>query len=1004
MYKKIKSLILCFMVMVLAWGFVNMNSVQVEAQTLGENLISNPNFSSTNVNSWGVSKGNASLNCVTGDEVIFGDVKTYGAITNRTAHYQCFAQDVTAVVENGKEYQFSFYAMLSDDYNNAPAEQRVVAFSPYVTINGQTSYLGDYSGEISGTGSQTLTPGEWTYFEGTFTIDYNGSLDQVVIRLTEQGSNYGQGECVLGDYYVTGVTLKEMKEEPLAIEDVEPLWEAITDDTEEGFIVGTAISESELTEEGVVLLVNKHFNAITPGNALKPDAIFNYSNYYCPGTKTITFNGEQMVVPVTDFSRAEQILDKILEWNAQNPQKAIKVRGHVLVWHAQTPEWFFHKNYNASQDYVSKEEMDKRLEWYIMTVLQHFTGDDSPYKDLFYGWDVVNEAVSDSTGTYRTDTENASESLSQATHGSNSSWWHVYESEEYIINAFRYANKYAPASLELYYNDYSTCYSPKMSGISTLLKAIKEEEGTIAENGTRIDGMGMQAHYSMNTPGAAAFESAIREFAAIVGSVQITEMDIKASSSYDGSDDSKLTEYINQGYRYKEFYDVILKLRSEGLSIDGLTVWGVVDKNSWLQSSANVGGGTTGTQVQCPLLFDDDYMVKPAYWAFVDSSKIATYTLPSTRPTITPDDSQEALVSAFVERMYTVALGREAEAEGLADWTQLLLDHEVDGAGIAQGFILSDEFEGKNYSDEAYIKILYGTFFDREPAEEECAGWLQLIEEGRSREYVLAGFVNSDEFDALCERYGIVRGSMSEDGVAVKPGIRRFVEHLYTAALGREGEEAGVESWTNQLIQGTCSPEYLAKYFFFSEEYLAKNTRNAEYVEALYLTFLDREADEEGKEGWVRALNNGMSREEVLERFAQSDEFTALKENYFGESGQNTVSGERRFVEHLYIIILQRIGDQAGIEGWTEQIETGACTPEFVAKNFFLSNEYISKNVSDEKYIDDLYHAYLDRDADEEGKVGWINALNSGMSREEILDSFSQSEEFQKIKARYGLE
>ncbi len=134
--------------------------------------------------------------------------------------------------------------------------------------------------------------------------------------------------------------------------------------------------------------------------------------------------------------------------------------------------------------------MDKRQEWYIREVLTHFVGDDSPYKDLFYGWDVVNEAVSDGSGSYRTDAENPNEDLSNDTHGNNSSWWHVYQSEDYIINAFKYANKYAPEQLELYYNDYNECMAKKRVGIVALLKAVKEQEGKPGE-GTRITAMGM---------------------------------------------------------------------------------------------------------------------------------------------------------------------------------------------------------------------------------------------------------------------------------------------------------------------------------------------------------------------------------------------------------------------------------------------------------------------------------------------------------------------------------
>lgn len=604
MWKKIKKQLYFSLALILMLTSVQWGGFQAQAAKLGDNLIANPNFASSDLSAWWHGSGGATISRATTDEAIFDDVKTYGVISNRSKSYQCFAQDVTNVVSIGKEYKFSFYAMLSEDYEGAPADQREVAFAPYVTVNGQTSYLGSYSSQITGTSAQTLTPGEWTYFEGNFYLNFSGNLQEVVIRLLEQGNNYGAGSCVLGDYYVTGVSLREIDPVEPGIENVKNLKDAITEVTDENFYVGTAVTEADMDDEYISQLVTKHFNAVTLGNALKPDAIFRYSNSTCPGTKTIEFNGEQMVVPVVNFTAAENLLKPIVEWNAAHPDDLIKMRGHVLVWHSQTPEWFFHEDYNASKDYVSKEEMDKRLEWYIKTVLEHFTAEDSPYKDLFYGWDVVNEAISDSTGSYRTDTENPSESLSNSTHGSNSSWWHVYESEEYIVNAFRYANKYAPADLELYYNDYNECVDKKKEGILKLIETVKNAEGT------RLDGMGMQGHYVTYWPSASDFEKALREYAEAAGSVQVTEWDLKTSSYYDGSKASMKEEYVRQAYFYLEFYNVIKRLINEGVNITGVTFWGVIDQNSWLQSSSDL--------TQCPLLFDNNCKVKPAYWAFVN--------------------------------------------------------------------------------------------------------------------------------------------------------------------------------------------------------------------------------------------------------------------------------------------------------------------------------------------------------------------------------------------------
>ena len=77
------------------------------------------------------------------------------------------------------------------------------------------------------------------------------------------------------------------------------------------------------------------------------------------------------------------------------------------------------------------------------------------------------------------------------------------------------------------------------------------------------------------------------------------------------------------------------KLNAEdGITVSGITIWGVIDTYSWLQQQSNVGGGATGTILQCPLLFDGNYKAKPAFYAFTDPSSIDESVLVVERPTI----------------------------------------------------------------------------------------------------------------------------------------------------------------------------------------------------------------------------------------------------------------------------------------------------------------------------------------------------------------------------------
>lgn len=102
------------------------------------------------------------------------------------------------------------------------------------------------------------------------------------------------------------------------------------------------------------------------------DAIFGYHNDVMPEEKfeEITWTRADGTTvtgtyPQMDFSLAEKMLDFVKAWNNKNPDNQIKVRGHVLVWHSQAPEWFFHQEWDKTKPYVSAEEMDVRQEWYI---------------------------------------------------------------------------------------------------------------------------------------------------------------------------------------------------------------------------------------------------------------------------------------------------------------------------------------------------------------------------------------------------------------------------------------------------------------------------------------------------------------------------------------------------------------------------------------------------------------------------------------------------------------
>lgn len=247
------------------------------------------------------------------------------------------------------------------------------------------------------------------------------------------------------------------------------------------------------------------------------------------------------------------------------------------------------------------------------------------------------------------------------------------------------------------------------------------------------------------------------------------------------------------------------------------------------------------------------------------------------------DDNQNSnsQVEAFAKRMYTVVLNREAEAEGLSYWTNRLINQEIDGAGTANGFINSAEFQARKLDDTDFVDVLYRTFFDRNADEGGKNYWLSELAKGVSRTQVLSGFVNSQEFSQVCDSYGIARGTMQTDGTCIyKPGVRNYVLRMYTKALNRTGETMGVEYWANRINMKVASPETVAKSFFLSEEFNNRKLSDEDYVEILYQTFMDRASDAEGKQYWVSNLKNGMSREKALEGFSRSAEFSKIMKSF----------------------------------------------------------------------------------------------------------------------------
>ena len=238
-------------------------------------------------------------------------------------------------------------------------------------------------------------------------------------------------------------------------------------------------------------------------------------------------------------------------------------------------------------------------------------------------------------------------------------------------------------------------------------------------------------------------------------------------------------------------------------------------------------------------------------------------------------------VSAFVNRLYTIILDRPAEEAGLADWTSSLKSGESTSADIVYGLANSQEFTGKNLSNDEVIERMYLSMLGRTSDEGGKADWLSAMANGCTVNGIINGFSGSEEFANICSGYGISAGSVTSCEPRDKNvNLTAFVSRMYTKALGRAYDVSGLNDWTGDYLDGKKSANDIAYGFILSQEFESRNLTNEQYVDTLYRTFFDREPDEGGKAGWLDELAKGTSRKDVLDGFLGAQEFANLKSSF----------------------------------------------------------------------------------------------------------------------------
>lgn len=248
-----------------------------------------------------------------------------------------------------------------------------------------------------------------------------------------------------------------------------------------------------------------------------------------------------------------------------------------------------------------------------------------------------------------------------------------------------------------------------------------------------------------------------------------------------------------------------------------------------------------------------------------------------------PDSSEHIneSIQAFIVRLYQNILGRQADESGMQHWYKCLTTGGETAAAVVTRFVFSTEFVNQNVSDEEFVERLYMTMLNRASDSSGREHWLQLLSDGCSRRYVLSRFVASQEFAGICVDYGVARGTVElVEKRDLYIGATQFVTRLYRTALKREPDIDGLNHWVGLIGNKQASPYDVAMRIIKSTEFTNYNYSNDEYVLILYRVFLNREPDESGYEHWIHCLNTGVPREEILRRFAYSEEFKVVAKTY----------------------------------------------------------------------------------------------------------------------------
>lgn len=341
-------------------------------------------------------------------------------------------------------------------------------------------------------------------------------------------------------------------------------------------ISGYNEKSSALNVDRFMEIVEAQFSSCTSTNLMKPVYILNQNL----SKKNLKAGIDE---PGLDFSS----INRTLDWCMKHK---VALRGHTLVWHSQTPDWFFKEGYESDGEYVSRDVMIHRLDSFIC---QYLTYVQTNYPGTVYCWDVVNEAVDPENGDPTTNF------MCRIKNSTQPSGWYQTIGKDYPEVAFSIARKYADKDVKLFYNDYGAVGKTKRQYIYNLCKSLKEKN--------LIDGIGMQGYWDVKNPSLNDIETAINQYSELGLELQLTEWTIPAASETEAG-------FIQQAERYASVLRLLQKLDTQGggnANITCVSFFGLQDG-----FSLNINDTNTSR------LYDKDFNPKPVYYSIQDVFKL----------------------------------------------------------------------------------------------------------------------------------------------------------------------------------------------------------------------------------------------------------------------------------------------------------------------------------------------------------------------------------------------